>query len=1124
MGRWMHAFALCALVAGGCDDSTSPGAEGGQDAAVQSADAGPDAGLDEGLDAPADAAPPDRGWVDAAPLDAVPPDAARLDVVQPDAAPEPDAEPPAPPRRAPLITEFVARNDSGLLDDRGRTSDWIELYNPHRAPIDLAGFGLSDGDADDAWILPPRTLQPGEYLIVFASGDDVAGRAGPLHADFRLDADGEPLSLLGPDGALIQRFASAPRAADVAVGLPATALLAPGAEVAYRVEVPARGWVEPAFDDSDWRTGPTGLGRDPGGPPSALDPWAEALASHWTFDRIAEDADGAILALDDRGGSPRHLRLEGAARLVDGRDGQGMTGGFARGLAAEGFDFSADFTWSLWMNGRDDSGALIARNAPGIAWSRGAKALFVRRGIARFDAGWVGAPRTMTWVDEGVWHHIAVSYRADDDRMVITIDGVPRFDQVFDANAFPEDLDDPPVRSGFFVGGTDFTGGLPDLGPYDGLIDDVSVWSAALPAEALGLLAAGEPMPNRGPFADLIATPLEADGVYLRAGFDAPDGLAAAALRVRYDDRFAAWLDGAPVAAGLESPRDDGRARNPVDAPLPPLAGPHLLAVEAAADAADAADPARWVVLPEVWSLEAEPAALLRPTPGALNAAGRSPAVVIDPPEGVVREPLAVQLRLAGPAGRPTAIHCTTDGRAPTADDPVCDGGLVLDGPAVVRAVAIAEGRAPGPVASAVFTALEPALAGFESTLPVVVIDRGGQGMPVRETYGDGLLVAWMPGADGLTRLTDAPTLVSRTAIRVRGQSSSGAPKAPYRIELRDEAGRDRAEPLLGLPPDADWVLHGPYWDKSLVRNALVYGLGRDLGLTAPRAALFELYLRGADGAIGPEDARGVYLLVERIELGPDRLDLPEIEPEDAAEPAISGGWVLKFEAGVAEAPLVPGWQSLEIVSPADPTPPQRDWIAVAVAAFDQALDAPDFASPDAAWRGQVDVQSAIDQLIVNELFRDQDAYVRSAYLHRDRGGPWVMGPLWDYNLVAGVGGFFENTRIAGWQFRQGYNAGEHGWYVRMMDDPAFAAAVAARWRALRGELLADAAIAERVDGLIAALAGPAARNFAIWPNLGNGRINPFVTPASATWEDQIELLLDWLAQRSAWIDGQWAQ
>ena len=43
---------------------------------------------------------------------------------------------------APLITEFMAANDSTLADEDGEFSDWIEIHNPDSTPISLAGYHL----------------------------------------------------------------------------------------------------------------------------------------------------------------------------------------------------------------------------------------------------------------------------------------------------------------------------------------------------------------------------------------------------------------------------------------------------------------------------------------------------------------------------------------------------------------------------------------------------------------------------------------------------------------------------------------------------------------------------------------------------------------------------------------------------------------------------------------------------------------------------------------------------------------------------------------------------------------------------------------------------------------------
>ncbi len=45
------------------------------------------------------------------------------------------------------------------------------------------------------------------------------------------------------------------------------------------------------------------------------------------------------------------------------------------------------------------------------------------------------------------------------------------------------------------------------------------------------------------------------------------------------------------------------------------------------------------------------------------------------------------------------------------------------------------------------------------------------------------------------------------------------------------------------MPAESDWVLHSPYPDKALIRNAFTYSLGRDIGMAAPRGVLVEVYV-----------------------------------------------------------------------------------------------------------------------------------------------------------------------------------------------------------------------------------------------------------------------------------------
>ena len=64
---------------------------------------------------------------------------------------------------APLISEFMADNQSTLTDEDGDRSDWIELFNAGDELVDLKGYSLTDDASDPTrWRLPAVQLSPGE--------------------------------------------------------------------------------------------------------------------------------------------------------------------------------------------------------------------------------------------------------------------------------------------------------------------------------------------------------------------------------------------------------------------------------------------------------------------------------------------------------------------------------------------------------------------------------------------------------------------------------------------------------------------------------------------------------------------------------------------------------------------------------------------------------------------------------------------------------------------------------------------------------------------------------------------------------------------------------------------------
>lgn len=101
-----------------------------------------------------------------------------------------------------IINEFMASNSETIEDPSGGFDDWIELHNTTSEPLDLSGMFLTDDPGNlTRWQIPAGTrIGPGEYLLIWADGDDEAEEG--LHTNFRLAAGGETLILVGPAGNL----------------------------------------------------------------------------------------------------------------------------------------------------------------------------------------------------------------------------------------------------------------------------------------------------------------------------------------------------------------------------------------------------------------------------------------------------------------------------------------------------------------------------------------------------------------------------------------------------------------------------------------------------------------------------------------------------------------------------------------------------------------------------------------------------------------------------------------------------------------------------------------------------------------------------------------------------------
>lgn len=124
---------------------------------------------------------------------------------------------PAPTQPRLVINEFLSSNSTGITDEDGDASDWLELYNAGADTLHLAGFGISDNAAQPMkWVFPNVSVAPNAFLLLWCSGKNRVQQA--LHTNFSISAAGEPLLLSDSMGVLLDSIGPLALPTDLAYG------------------------------------------------------------------------------------------------------------------------------------------------------------------------------------------------------------------------------------------------------------------------------------------------------------------------------------------------------------------------------------------------------------------------------------------------------------------------------------------------------------------------------------------------------------------------------------------------------------------------------------------------------------------------------------------------------------------------------------------------------------------------------------------------------------------------------------------------------------------------------------------------------------------------------------------
>ena len=340
--------------------------------------------------------------------------------------------------------------------------------------------------------------------------------------------------------------------------------------------------------------------------------------------------------------------------------------------------------------------------------------------------------------------------------------------------------------------------------------------------------------------------------------------------------------------------------------------------------------------------------------------------------------------------------------------------------------------------------------------------------------------------------------------IRGRGNFSWKTAKKSYRIKL------SHSENLLGQGKGESrhWTLIANHCDQSLIRNYITLGYAAKLENLAfiSSATSVDLYLNG--------EYRGVYSLCEQNGVSPYRINIAD-NPY-----SLQTGYLIEMSNYASEEVFHAGGRSYEIKSDLCPEEElyerQRAFIAETVQIC---WDVAQSGNREEIER-LIDIPSAVDAYLVEELFKNKDDGWDSFYFYFDasvEGEKLHFGPIWDFDLTGG-------NADDGCEYPEGLWAGvsghmqDNGWFLTLLRYDWFRALVTERWNNLKTETdkIPTAILTEAERGFNAY-----SRNFEKWDIFGR-RINlepPQVT-ALRSYTEHYQYYSTWMERRIEWLDS----
>ena len=381
--------------------------------------------------------------------------------------------------------------------------------------------------------------------------------------------------------------------------------------------------------------------------------------------------------------------------------------------------------------------------------------------------------------------------------------------------------------------------------------------------------------------------------------------------------------------------------------------------------------------------------------------------------------------------------------------------------------------------------------------LPQVrIVTQDGNGTTLQKA--DGYVNAQITLTD-----TDGSQLSDAVLFKVRGNTTAmtSVKKKAYTFKF------DKKKELLGMGKGKKWVLIANAFDPTQLRNYIAFNIAHHLDMEyASEQKFVEVWLDGS--------FRGLYTMMEPVQEGKDRVNI-DIESNGGMK-----DFLIEYESNREEEDVTYFTTNSLRFAVKEPEEPDEDQLAYVSSTTEDIVNTIRNGTQEEI-EEKIDIGSFVKYYLLNEYYKPLDFDSTSVFYYYQNGKLYA-GPPWDYDLSSGN----VNNDLTSNRYKETYKTDgvfarkqlysylyKYDWFRQKVRR-----AFCDNYLYLKGV----SANGGMMDELRATYADPITRNFTLteW-TYGKAWINIQRYP-SRTYEENFSYLKNWIAERTAWMDGQY--